>query len=228
VVPSDPGPLPNLPPLFLSQVTAASVAVELRKLQVNGCVHSPRPLRPLNNIVTAAIAVEVAPPASDLSPLTAPDYQQLIAGAVANGISAIRVQLGAVQWTRRIGDAVIKTNLDSCFNMTKQVCDGMVDRGWGPHHQHRIGERAEGCVRPDQLFRRAKAGMQGLPKRSRSKSRRKGVTREHDLARLHIGSEDGDAIPKEVLDLEDRSANSDGTTGQARRGRRTGRLSVER
>ncbi|HEX8741224.1 MAG TPA: SDR family NAD(P)-dependent oxidoreductase, partial [Casimicrobiaceae bacterium] len=27
-------------------------------------------------------------------------------------------------------EQVIKTNLDSCFNMTKQVCDGMVDRGW--------------------------------------------------------------------------------------------------
>ncbi|WP_236422671.1 SDR family NAD(P)-dependent oxidoreductase, partial [Escherichia coli] len=28
-------------------------------------------------------------------------------------------------------DAVIKTNLDSVFNMTKPVCDGMVERGWG-------------------------------------------------------------------------------------------------
>jgi len=28
-------------------------------------------------------------------------------------------------------DAVLRTNLDSVFNMTKQVCDGMVDRGWG-------------------------------------------------------------------------------------------------
>jgi acetoacetyl-CoA reductase len=28
-------------------------------------------------------------------------------------------------------DAVMRTNLDSCFNMTKQVMDGMVDRGWG-------------------------------------------------------------------------------------------------
>src|SRR5260370_17526172 len=28
-------------------------------------------------------------------------------------------------------DAVMHANLDSCFNMTKQVCDGMVDRGWG-------------------------------------------------------------------------------------------------
>ena len=28
-------------------------------------------------------------------------------------------------------DAVIRTNLDSVFNMTKQVMDGMTDRGWG-------------------------------------------------------------------------------------------------
>src|SRR5258708_27225326 len=28
-------------------------------------------------------------------------------------------------------DAVLHTNLDSVFNMTKQVCDVMVDRGWG-------------------------------------------------------------------------------------------------
>jgi len=28
-------------------------------------------------------------------------------------------------------DSVIRTNLDSVFNMTKQVMDGMVDRGWG-------------------------------------------------------------------------------------------------
>jgi acetoacetyl-CoA reductase len=33
------------------------------------------------------------------------------------------------KWTARLGrrDA---HELDSCFNMTKQVCDGMVDRGW--------------------------------------------------------------------------------------------------
>ena len=28
-------------------------------------------------------------------------------------------------------DVVMKTNLDSVFNMTKQVMDGMMDRGWG-------------------------------------------------------------------------------------------------
>jgi N-acetylmuramoyl-L-alanine amidase len=78
----------------LSQAAAASVAAELRKQRVSVRILTA-PLRPLNNIVTAAIAVEVAPPASDLYQLTSPDYQQLIAGAVANGIAAIRTQLGA-------------------------------------------------------------------------------------------------------------------------------------
>jgi N-acetylmuramoyl-L-alanine amidase len=80
--------------ITLSQAVAASVATELRKQQI--AVRTlTAPLRPLNNIVTAAIAVEVAPSASDLSQLTSPDYQQLITTAVANGIVAIRAQLGA-------------------------------------------------------------------------------------------------------------------------------------
>jgi N-acetylmuramoyl-L-alanine amidase len=78
----------------LSQAAAASVAAELKRQQV--AVRTlTAPLRPLNNIVTAAIAVEVAPTASDASQLTSPDYQQLVVGAVANGIFAIRAQLGA-------------------------------------------------------------------------------------------------------------------------------------
>ena len=76
-----------------SQAAVASVATELKKQQVPVRTLSA-PLRPLNNLVTAAIAVEVAPQASDLSQLTSPEYQQLIASAVANGIAAIRDQLG--------------------------------------------------------------------------------------------------------------------------------------
>jgi N-acetylmuramoyl-L-alanine amidase len=77
----------------LSQATAASVSAELKKQEV--AVRTlTAPLRPLNNITTVAIAVEVAPPASDVSQLTSPDYQQLIASAVANGIAAMRAQLG--------------------------------------------------------------------------------------------------------------------------------------
>jgi N-acetylmuramoyl-L-alanine amidase len=82
------------PAIPLSQATAKSVAAELTKQQVRVRVLTS-PLRPLNNVITAAIAVEVAPPALDLSQLSSPDYQQLIASAVANGIVAIRAQLGA-------------------------------------------------------------------------------------------------------------------------------------
>ncbi len=80
--------------LPLSQAAATSVAAMLKRIQIPVRTLTA-PLRPLNNIVTAAIAVEVAPPASDISTLNSPDYQQLIAGAVANGIAAIRSQLAA-------------------------------------------------------------------------------------------------------------------------------------
>jgi N-acetylmuramoyl-L-alanine amidase len=78
----------------LSQAAAASVAAELKKQQVTVRTLAA-PLRPLNNVVTAAIAVEVAPPGSDASQLMSSDYQQLVAVAVANGIADIRAQLGA-------------------------------------------------------------------------------------------------------------------------------------
>jgi N-acetylmuramoyl-L-alanine amidase len=81
--------------ITLSQLAAASVAAELKKQQVEVRTLTA-PLRPLNNVVAAAIAVEVAPSASDVSQLTSPDYQQLIASAVASGIANIRAQLGAV------------------------------------------------------------------------------------------------------------------------------------
>lgn len=78
----------------LSQAAAASVAGELTRQQVQVRV-LVSPLRPLNNVTTAAIAVEVAPPALDLGQLASADYQQLVVGAVANGIVAIRAQLAA-------------------------------------------------------------------------------------------------------------------------------------
>jgi N-acetylmuramoyl-L-alanine amidase len=84
----------QLSSMTLSQSAAASVGAELTKQQVTVRTLAA-PLRPLNNIVTAAIAVEVAPPAADLSQLVSPDYQQRIASAVANGISDIQSQLGA-------------------------------------------------------------------------------------------------------------------------------------
>lgn len=79
--------------LPISQSTALSVASELQKRQVPVRALAA-PLRPLNNVTRPAIAIEVAPQGSDVSQLTAPDYQQLVTSAVATAIAASRDQLG--------------------------------------------------------------------------------------------------------------------------------------
>jgi len=77
-----------------SQATAASVAVELRNKQISVRTLAA-PLRPLNNLNTAAIALEIAPPGGKISDLTSPDYQQLVASTVAAGIVNARARLEA-------------------------------------------------------------------------------------------------------------------------------------
>jgi N-acetylmuramoyl-L-alanine amidase len=80
----------------LSQTAASAVAGELQKRQI--VVRTlVAPLRPLNNVSGPAIAVEVSPQGTDVSQLTAPDYQQLITSAVATAIAANRDQFGAAQ-----------------------------------------------------------------------------------------------------------------------------------
>jgi N-acetylmuramoyl-L-alanine amidase len=81
------------PTLPLSQSTASAVASELQKRQLSVRTLSAA-LRPLNNLTGPALAIEVAPQGSDLSQLTAPDYQQLVTSAVATAIAAVRDQLG--------------------------------------------------------------------------------------------------------------------------------------
>jgi N-acetylmuramoyl-L-alanine amidase len=80
--------------LTLSQSAAADIANEFQKRQIPVRALTA-PLRPLNNVTTAALAVEVAPQGSDLMQLTAPDYQQLVTSAVATAIAADRDRLGA-------------------------------------------------------------------------------------------------------------------------------------
>jgi N-acetylmuramoyl-L-alanine amidase len=82
--------------LPLSRTAASAVAAEMQKREIPVRTMSA-PLRPLNNLTGAAIAVEIAPQGSDVSQLTAPDYQQLITSAVATAIAATRDQLGAAQ-----------------------------------------------------------------------------------------------------------------------------------
>ncbi len=82
--------------LAVSQSAANLVAGELQKRQLSVRTLSA-PLRPLNNILGPAIAIEIAPQGSDIAQLTAPDYQQLITSAVATAIAGARDQLGGAQ-----------------------------------------------------------------------------------------------------------------------------------
>ncbi len=79
--------------LPLSQVTATAVAGELQKRQIP-VRELTAPLRPLNNLIGPAIAIEVSPQGSDVSQVTAPDYQQLVTSAVATAIASMKDQLG--------------------------------------------------------------------------------------------------------------------------------------
>ncbi len=49
----------------------------------------------MNNLTSAAIAVEIAPPGTDVMDLQLPAYQQNVASAVAGGLAAARDKLGA-------------------------------------------------------------------------------------------------------------------------------------
>jgi len=79
-----------------SQAAESSLAAELGKRQV--AVRSLlAPLRPLNNITAAAVAVEIASPSGKLDDLNSLAYQQLVAESITAGIEAVRNQLGGAR-----------------------------------------------------------------------------------------------------------------------------------
>jgi len=95
-------------------------------------------------------------------------------------------------------DAVIKTNLDSCFNMTKQVCDGMQERGWGRIINISSVNGQKGAFGQTN-YSAAKAGMHGFSKALALEVARKGVT-VNTISPGYIGTKMVMAIPKDVLD----------------------------
>jgi N-acetylmuramoyl-L-alanine amidase len=82
--------------LSVSQLAAQGVAAELQKRQIQVRTLAA-PLRPLNNVTAAAIAVEVAPPTSDVKDLSLAAYQQNVVSALANGIVSVRDRLGVAR-----------------------------------------------------------------------------------------------------------------------------------
>ena len=95
-------------------------------------------------------------------------------------------------------DAVISTNLDSVFNMTKPVCDGMTDRGWGRVINISSINGQKGAFGQTN-YSAAKAGMHGFSKALALEVAKKGVT-VNTISPGYIGTQMVLAIPEEVLD----------------------------
>jgi len=100
--------------------------------------------------------------------------------------------------TKTDWDAVMRTNLDSCFNMTKQVMDGMVERGWGRVINVSSVNGQKGAFGQTN-YSAAKAGIHGFTKALALEVARKGVT-INTISPGYIGTKMVTAIPKEILD----------------------------
>ncbi len=74
--------------LDASRSVAGSIAAEFGKHEVQVAT-APVMMRPLNNVAAAAVALEVTAPPREVLALLAPEYQQSICAAVADGIAAV-------------------------------------------------------------------------------------------------------------------------------------------
>jgi acetoacetyl-CoA reductase len=95
-------------------------------------------------------------------------------------------------------DAVMRTNLDSLFNMSKQVVDGMVERGWGRVINVSSVNGSKGAFGQTN-YSAAKAGVHGFTKALALEVARKGVT-VNTISPGYIGTKMVTAIPQEILD----------------------------
>jgi acetoacetyl-CoA reductase len=95
-------------------------------------------------------------------------------------------------------DTVMGANLDSVFNMTKPVCDGMVERGWGRIINVSSVNGQKGAFGQTN-YAAAKAGMHGFTKALALEVARKGVT-VNTISPGYIGTKMVLAIPQDVLD----------------------------
>ncbi len=102
-------------------------------------------------------------------------------------------KMGKADW-----DAVLRTNLDSVFNMTKPVCDGMTDRGWGRIVNISSINGQKGAF-GQANYSAAKAGMHGFTKALALEVARKGVT-VNTISPGYVATKMVLAVPKDVLD----------------------------
>jgi acetoacetyl-CoA reductase len=95
-------------------------------------------------------------------------------------------------------DAVLSTNLDSVFNVTKQVLDGMAERGWGRVINISSVNGVKGQF-GQANYAAAKAGILGFTKSIAQEVAKKGVT-VNAVAPGYVGTDMVMAIKQEVRD----------------------------
>ena len=95
-------------------------------------------------------------------------------------------------------DAVISTNLDSMFNVTKQVIPDMVERGWGRVIQISSVNGEKGQAGQTN-YSAAKAGMHGFAMALAQELANKGVT-VNTVSPGYIGTDMVKAIRPDVLE----------------------------
>jgi acetoacetyl-CoA reductase len=100
--------------------------------------------------------------------------------------------------TKADWDTVIHTNLDSVFNMTKQVLDGMVDRRWGRVVNVSSVNAQKGAFGQTN-YSAAKAGMHGFTKALALEVAKSGVT-VNTISPGYIGTNMVTAIAQDILD----------------------------
>ncbi len=100
--------------------------------------------------------------------------------------------------TKADWDITLRTNLDSVFNMAKQVCDGMVDRGWGRIINVSSVNGSKGAFGQTN-YAAAKAGMHGFSKALALEVAKKGVT-VNTISPGYIGTKMVTAIRPEILE----------------------------
>ena len=95
-------------------------------------------------------------------------------------------------------DAVLRTDLDSVFHVTKPFLDGMLERGWGRVVNISSINGLKGQFGQTN-YSAAKAGMHGFTKALALEVAKKGVT-VNTISPGYIGTKMVMAIPQEVLD----------------------------